>query len=201
MNTITSHPFVAPLLRDDFTGTNGDLVINRPQWDLEAGVYGNALVSGSAIIQNNQMIITSDYQAVLKNIGNVRDISIEMDWTPAVGFTNRNTIVYNFLDSSNHGTIQIREDNGDINVTSIVNGASQTLHFQTFLTYNEGQTYHFRVDIHGNTRMKIFMDGVLMGDLTSFTDVAYESGTYFGVSRNRGSNETTIDNFVIRRLF
>lgn len=180
--------------QDDFTGSNGDLVINRPVWSQEAGVFSNASpTAGSVQISNNKLIIANDNNAILTDAG-TQGVIIEVDFAPAVGTLNRSSIIYRYATNNNHGSVQLREDNGDIR---IANYNASPIYGQVAFAWVEGQTYHVSVRINSSGFIEVYVDDILRVTGTDGS-IGVTSSTRVGLSRNTGSSSTAFDNFEVR---
>lgn len=200
--TVTPSPYLS---RDTFTDSDGTLITNHtpddgPAWSVVSiANIGDDL--GDPDIQNNQLRFTgepltegstADGDAIIVDVGQA-DVTITVDWTPAVGVDNRNSVVMRYVDADNFWMFNVREPNADMNLFEKSSGTTTARDTAT-KTWTEGQTYALKVVLSG-TSITCYVDDVEVLSYASAT--AHETETKHGVGRNLGADETRMDNWEV----
>jgi len=178
---------------DTFTGTDGTQLTSHTI-DISPSPWVNASIFSTpgayALIAGNQAYLSVDNSAAVLDAG-VSDCIIEVDWTPGVAGSDRNSIIFRYQDDANMLYFNVRDPNGDCQVTEYASGS--TVISNTSFAWTGGVKYHITIELAGSSIVCKVDDVIVISTSSSFLIAE----TSHGIARNTGSNNHRFDDFMI----
>jgi hypothetical protein len=189
---------------DQFTDANGTAITSHtPTLATGGQAWTEALRLSTATptvpaaeIQSNALQLNANDNGAVVNLS-TPDASVALTWTPETGQLNRFSVVLRYVSPGNLIAVNIREDEGDIQIQEYVNDVITTV-ASRFLTITEGVAHTVTVNLIGyscNVEVAEVATPISNRQELPAIVTAHSGATRFGLVRNTSSTFPTFDNF------
>jgi len=191
---------VETLVHDTFTGANGTAITaHTPDINTPGNSWANMKIATTDVgvaantIQTNKAKLGPDNHGVVIDCGQT-DVTVTVDWTPAASVANRNSVVVRYSSNGNEWIFNVREENGDMQLTEVNANVSSVRAGPLAFAWAEGTTYALKVVCSGNT-ITCYVNEVQKLQYTSAT--FNNNATKYGICRNSGNDASRFDNLKV----